>query len=369
MESVFQLLNHDNTISVNRGLAHALGLAESVIYAALLAKHAWYEKHDMLSDGWFYSTADDMEESTALSRWKQSQAIENLVKTGLVLCEKRGIPAKRYFYIVDDIRLLGSLLNYAEPSPARKAPASSGHDIEKLQNKYVGNLKTCFEENPHKTKVNKTKEIKPELIKQDCARAQIHHEGLSGKYGSGFADLAAEVTAAGIAGAFSVRTDGRTVSPEIVSSVFKSVDYYAVCHVADYIAGKDNIRDLRAYLRSALYTAALELAQKPKKAPCQRDYNAPLWDSPSTGSGSVSSLPDSRELLEDLRRQYADPPDEAQTVSAEPEYSAPEPTSSYKNYNEPLWDGVPAKSSKDYNAPLWDDTPARPSRDYSAPLW
>ena len=31
MKTVFELLNHDNTISVNRRLAHALGLSEAVI--------------------------------------------------------------------------------------------------------------------------------------------------------------------------------------------------------------------------------------------------------------------------------------------------------------------------------------------------
>ena len=67
MKTVFELLNHDNTISVNRRLAHALGLAESVIYAALLAKHEWYAKNGKLSGGWFYCTIEDMEESTALS--------------------------------------------------------------------------------------------------------------------------------------------------------------------------------------------------------------------------------------------------------------------------------------------------------------
>ena len=35
MKTVFELLNHDNTISVNRRLAHALGLSEAVIYGAL----------------------------------------------------------------------------------------------------------------------------------------------------------------------------------------------------------------------------------------------------------------------------------------------------------------------------------------------
>lgn len=68
MKAIFELINPDNTLSVNRRLAHAVGLQEAVVYSALLAKYAWYESHGMLGEGgWFYSTAEDLEESTALT--------------------------------------------------------------------------------------------------------------------------------------------------------------------------------------------------------------------------------------------------------------------------------------------------------------
>ena len=43
MKAIFELINPDNTLSVNRRLGHALGLQEAVVYSALLAKYAWYE--------------------------------------------------------------------------------------------------------------------------------------------------------------------------------------------------------------------------------------------------------------------------------------------------------------------------------------
>ena len=48
------------------------------------------------------------------------------------------------------------------------------------------------------------------------------------------------------------------------------MDYSAVSHVADYISGKSDIRNLKAYLRSALYKAVGEISQKP--APPKPDY-------------------------------------------------------------------------------------------------
>ena len=113
-----------------------------------------------------------------------------------------------------------------------------------------------------------------------------------------------------MAGAFTLTTDGRTLSAEEISSVFSRVDYSAVSHVADYISGKSGIRNLKAYLRSALYKAVGEISQKP--APPKRDYNAPLWDDDRSAALN-------EDILGELREMYG------------------APKSSGKDYNEPLW--------------------------------
>lgn len=76
MKAIFKLLNPDNTMSINRQLAHAIGLAEAVVYGALLSKYAYYDQHGLLTDGdWFYSTVEDLEESTALTARQQPAAL------------------------------------------------------------------------------------------------------------------------------------------------------------------------------------------------------------------------------------------------------------------------------------------------------
>lgn len=99
LDEIFKLINPANTIGVNRFLAHAVGSAEAVIYSALLAKSAYYKEHGMTSDGWFFSTAADLEESTSFSEKQQRRAIDKLIQAGLIHCERRGMPAKRYFKI------------------------------------------------------------------------------------------------------------------------------------------------------------------------------------------------------------------------------------------------------------------------------
>lgn len=112
MKAIFKLLNPDNTMSINRQLAHAIGLAEAVVYGALLSKYAYYDQHGLLTDGdWFYSTVEDLEESTALTARQQRRCIDTLIKSGLIQCKVQGMPAKRYFCINDDTELLAGILS------------------------------------------------------------------------------------------------------------------------------------------------------------------------------------------------------------------------------------------------------------------
>ena len=99
LNTVFDIINATNTVSANRYLSHALGAEVAIIYNALLAKYAYYNKHDMIPDDWFYSTIDDLWRSTALSEKTQKRAIAILVKEGLIECKRKGMPAKRSFFI------------------------------------------------------------------------------------------------------------------------------------------------------------------------------------------------------------------------------------------------------------------------------
>lgn len=125
MNAIFQLLNPSNTVSVNRPLAHALGLNESVVYGALISKFYYYSEREMLDDGWFYSTAPDLEESTALSEKQQKRCVDNLVKAGLIRCELRGMPAKRSFYIIDDISVIQALIAEGDAAMRKIKPAAA----------------------------------------------------------------------------------------------------------------------------------------------------------------------------------------------------------------------------------------------------
>lgn len=149
MNEIFQLLNPSNTLTVNRMLAHSIGLSEAVVYAALISKCSYYERNGKLDDdGWFYSTVPDLEASTALSEYQQKRCINNLVSTGLIESKNRGLPAKRCFRIIENIELITSLIAAGEKKEMSIKPAAalSYEKKRKAANSCSQSTPSCSEE-------------------------------------------------------------------------------------------------------------------------------------------------------------------------------------------------------------------------------
>ena len=207
MKAIFKLLNPDNTMSINRQLAHAIGLAEAVVYGALLSKYAYYDQHGLLTDGdWFYSTVEDLEESTALTARQQRRCIDTLIKSGLIQCKVQGMPAKRYFCINDDTELLAGILSNGSKSSCDKSaqldgavkqsksvtngitePSSTSDGsapvMTKAHNLFYPNVTTCSNEKeeqdftkPPNCSIYKTKEIKPKATPHKVHKLEIKHD-------------------------------------------------------------------------------------------------------------------------------------------------------------------------------------------------
>ena len=125
MNPFYLVLNPDNTISFNRPLAHAIGLSETILYGALVAKWYYYSERDMLDeDGWFYSTVPDLLESTSLSEKQQKRCIKTLIDLELIKCETRGMPARRSFYLIDDYEKIVDLIERGKVISEEIKPAA-----------------------------------------------------------------------------------------------------------------------------------------------------------------------------------------------------------------------------------------------------
>lgn len=161
---ILEQLNPTNTGSYNRPIAHALGLGAAVVYSALISKYEYYYKHNMLGeDGFFYSTIADLQESTSMGKCQQSNAIKVLTDAGLVEVCRRGMPAKRYFRVRDEVELLDKFLKHGKEIIAELNPIAQLDD----------NRQTCCTEteqqvggfSDNKLAQNEPYTINPNIIK------------------------------------------------------------------------------------------------------------------------------------------------------------------------------------------------------------
>ncbi len=94
-----QVLASRNYIILNKGMAKILGINASILLGELCSEYEYWKSHGQLEDDYFYSTIDNIEENTTLSKNTQTTALNILKKKGLIETKVMGLPAKRYFKI------------------------------------------------------------------------------------------------------------------------------------------------------------------------------------------------------------------------------------------------------------------------------
>ena len=118
---------------LNKTLLKEVGLDEALILSCLI------DANEIFEEEWFYQTSDTIQELTTLSEFRQTKAINKLIKLNILEKKVKGLPAKRYFRI------------------------NSDKVLEILEGKFSNNLKTSSEE----TSKNK------ESIYKECSRKEI----------------------------------------------------------------------------------------------------------------------------------------------------------------------------------------------------
>ena len=115
-DSIVNMLANDNYIVVNRCLIKKIGLKESIILGELASEFNYYQKNNLLDeDGYFYSTIENIQESTSLSSYEQKKCLDNLVSMNIVDVVLKGIPAKRHIKI-NSAQLLNLFSKNLNPS-------------------------------------------------------------------------------------------------------------------------------------------------------------------------------------------------------------------------------------------------------------
>lgn len=279
MEQIIKLLNSDNTVSANRLLAHALGIKAALLFNSLVGKQAYYEKHSMLdSEGWFYSTIEDMQESTALSRCQQNKAIGVLAKAGLIDYRTGGVHCRRHFrvrndtaqlekYIIKGAEKLNSTMSEIDNAPCENTAyyhVENAHStLQEIDNPFIYNLNNQTKENnPYPSIISDVTdgidlseredylEVIRENIEYDCFaedKARV--------------DELVEIMLDVVCSAKSTtRVNGEEVPTDVVKSRFLKLTHEHIEYVLTALGNNtSDVRNIRAYLITALYNAPITM--------------------------------------------------------------------------------------------------------------
>lgn len=93
-KTIFEIVS-TRPVAFNPTLAHALGSVKAGLFLSQLLY--WYGKGK--DKKWTYKTIEELKQETALSRKEQDFAIKICKKHDLIKVKRKGIPAKRYFYL------------------------------------------------------------------------------------------------------------------------------------------------------------------------------------------------------------------------------------------------------------------------------
>lgn len=111
------MIASNNYIVVNKQLARAFGLEEAVILGELASQMEYWQQRGEANDGYFYSTIENVKESTTLSDKRQRSALTALKEAGIIDVKLAGMPAKRYIRI-NEKQLAQILLNNSSQNGA-----------------------------------------------------------------------------------------------------------------------------------------------------------------------------------------------------------------------------------------------------------
>lgn len=138
----------------NKTLAKKIGLHESIFLGEIISEYDYWNKmHSLTDDGYFYSTVENVMESTTLSDYQQRSIIKHLVELKILDVKVAGMPAKRYFRINEE-QFYSILLEDDEGSNNDLNSKSSKETCDKRLTELTTSSKESKEQDLNSVKTN-----------------------------------------------------------------------------------------------------------------------------------------------------------------------------------------------------------------------
>ena len=94
--SILQLLSKKNYIAYNKGLAKKIGVDEAILFGEMCSLTNVYGDE-------FFCDQETLMEETCLTEYRVRNAIKTLQEVGLLKVERKGMPAKNYYTLNEDV--------------------------------------------------------------------------------------------------------------------------------------------------------------------------------------------------------------------------------------------------------------------------
>lgn len=138
----------------NKTLAKKIGLRESIFLGEIISEYDYWNKmHSLTDDGYFYSTVENVMESTTLSDYQQRSIIKHLVELKILDVKVAGMPAKRYFRINEE-QFYAILLEDDGDATNDPDPTSSKETCNKCLTELTTSSKESKEQDLNSVKTN-----------------------------------------------------------------------------------------------------------------------------------------------------------------------------------------------------------------------
>lgn len=138
----------------NKTLAKKIGLHESIFLGEIISEYDyWNRMHSLTDDGYFYSTVENVMESTTLSDYQQRSIIKHLVELKILNVRVAGMPAKRYFKINEE-QFYAILLEDGKDSDNNSESTSSKETCYKDLTELTTSSKESKEQDLNSVKTN-----------------------------------------------------------------------------------------------------------------------------------------------------------------------------------------------------------------------
>lgn len=138
----------------NKTLAKKIGLHESIFLGEIISEYDyWNRMHSLTDDGYFYSTVENVMESTTLSDYQQRSIIKHLVELKILNVRVAGMPAKRYFRINEE-QFYAILLEEDKDSDNNPESTSSKETCYKDSTELTTSSKESKEQDLNSVKTN-----------------------------------------------------------------------------------------------------------------------------------------------------------------------------------------------------------------------